>query len=66
MKKNPSMALFFISILNAGHHTCFFLGYNLLNSKLMFVFFKSFYVWAVRDDTLFILLGGVSFQMMAT
>ena len=45
MKENLSMAIFFISVLNAGHCTCFFLGYDLLNSKLIFVFLKSFYVW---------------------
>ena len=49
MKENPSMAIFFISVLNACHCTCFFLGYDLLNSKLIFVFLKSFYVWTVMS-----------------
>ena len=52
MKKNTSMAIFFISLLNVGHRTCFFLGYDLLqSSNLMFVFFKPFYVWTLMTHS---------------
>ena len=67
MKKNPSMAIFFISVLSLMSVTVHvsFLVMTLTELKIIIVRLFEVVLCLDSDDSLFILLGGVSFTITA-